>query len=216
MARAMFLRNTLSKSVDVYKNVKFSLPERWKGTRKEKICNYFLNILQDYKLAMVDIGADMKKKPLKASVYLAGLATLGIMVKTNPNETNFRCQLVDHTTDLMMIGNAIRNPTSSSYIEDQTKLAMKGCLKYQSLVFFSVMYRTDFSSEVGLYEARCKLVKPHWTEFHKSVVDVGLFGRWIFLDKAMQDFDINPNDWKEDGRPKRADFIPMTEIKVLQ
>ncbi|KAK3594578.1 hypothetical protein CHS0354_006267 [Potamilus streckersoni] len=216
MSRAMFLRNTVSKSVDVYKNLKISFPERWKGTRKEKICNYFLNILQDYKMAMADIGADMKKKPLKASFYLAGLATLGIMVKTNPSEQSFRCQLIDNTTDLMMIGNAIRNPKSSSHIEDQNKLALKGCLNYQSLLFFSVMYRTEFSSEVGLYEANCKFVKPHWTEFHKSVVDVGLFGRWIYLDKAMKDFDINPYDWKEDGTPKQAAFIPMTEIKVLQ
>ena len=63
------------------------------------------------------------------------------------------------------------------------------------------MCEANYSSELGIYEAKCKYIKPHWTEFHKTIIDVGVFGRWRNLEASMKDYDVNPEEWKEDGTP---------------
>lgn len=36
----------------------------------------------------------------------------------------------------------------------------------------------------------------------ERVVDVGFLGHWWMMERRMKDFDINPNEWDEQGRPR--------------
>lgn len=145
----------------------------------------------------------MKKRPVKSSIYVSLLATTGVLIKTNPGAKEFQSRLIESVTDLMLVGDLIRNPVSEKAIDTIVDLSNQQRLKCYNLGICSIMCIKNCSPEVGLYAATCKHLKPHWTEFHKTIIDVGVLGRWIYLEKAMVDYDVNPEEWLEDGTPNK-------------
>jgi len=165
--------------------------------------NYLMNIVNDYKTVFVEIGQDMKRRPIKSSIYISLLTTGGVMYKTNPGAKEFHARLTESVTELMLVSDLIRNPSSAKAIDKLVELDSQTRLRCYSLGLFSIMCVKHCSPEVGLYASTCKYLKPHWTEFHKTIVDVGVFGRWIYIEKAMEDYDINSDEWMEDGTPNK-------------
>ena len=51
---------------------------------------YVLQIADDYKLALKDVGSILKGKPLKSGVFLTALGTTIYSARTNPSEVLFR------------------------------------------------------------------------------------------------------------------------------
>lgn len=143
----------------------------------------------------------MKAKPIKTSIYVSLLTGIVVLIKTNPSDTEFNARLVEHSEELMLVSDLIRNPNSEQFMRNASKLRSEGRLKCRNLYVCSLMCETNYSSELGIYEAKCKYIKPHWTEFHKTIVDFGLLGKWQNLERAMKDYDVNPEEWKEDGTP---------------
>ena len=157
--------------------------------------------MDDYKSVAIETVADMKASPVKSSFYVSLLTGIVVLIKTRPTETEFDTRLIDHSENLMLVSDLIRNPSSESFVKKATKLKCDGRLKYRNFLVCAFMCETDYSSELGIYEAKCKYIKPHWTELHKTIVDIGVFGKWYNLEAAMEDYDINPGEWKEDGTP---------------
>ena len=62
------------------------------------------------------------------------------------------------------------------------------------------MWLAGYDPAVDKFEAQSGLVKPRWVDFHKQIVDVGVLGRWHAIHKAMFEFDVNPDEWDEQGR----------------
>lgn len=162
-----------------------------------------MNIIDDYKTVAIEIGQDMKSRPIKSSIYISLITGAGVLFKTNPSVQDFNARLTESVTDLMLVGDLIRNPSSEKVVDELVELNNQRRLRCYNLGLCSLMCIKNCGPEVGLYAATCKHLKPHWTEFHKTIVDVGVFGRWVFLEKAMEDFDINPTEWLEDGRPNK-------------
>ncbi|XP_046566674.1 mitochondrial import inner membrane translocase subunit Tim29-like [Haliotis rubra] len=201
---ASAFKNHAARMAGGVKQFKPSFPEKLKGGRIEKIADYFNMIFQDYKTVVVETIQDIKKYPMKSSIYISTLAGLGLLYKTNPSETSFRTRLIHSSQDLLLVGEPIRNPTSDNHIQDLALTLKDGKLRFTSLGILTLVWRTQHSHWSGLYDAQCKQLKPQWSEFHKHVVDVGVLGKWIYLDKAMIDYDINPEEWDEDGRSKHV------------
>ena len=153
-------------------------------------------------MAIVDIVKDSKESPVKASIYIGTLFTLGTLYKTNPKERDYDQAVTESAHEMLLIGKDIRNPHTDLYLSSILEAKRDRRLRYISLFFFSLVYFDTSSHDSGIFESRCNLVKPHWTEFHKQIADVGVFGRFIYLDKAMVDFDVNTDEWTEDGRPR--------------
>lgn len=162
-----------------------------------------MNIVDDYKTVFIEIGQDMKSRPVKSSIYVSLLTTMGVLFKTNPGPQEFQKRLTESVTDLMLVGDLIRNPTSEKALDELCDLNNQKRLRCFNFGLFSLMCVRNTNPEVGLYSSTCKHLKPHWTELHKTILDVGLFGRWIYLEKAMQDYDINPDEWETDGSPNK-------------
>ncbi|XP_041360883.1 LOW QUALITY PROTEIN: mitochondrial import inner membrane translocase subunit Tim29-like [Gigantopelta aegis] len=171
--------------------------ERLKGGRMERIGNYFLNILNDYKQAFVDLGQDMKSRPIKSGIYLGLLGAFGVLVKTKPSVDSYNAELIEKAHDLLLIGDLIRNKYSDEYLRDVVSSLKDGRLRFLNLGVCRVVWRSNYSSWVKLYDAQCKQLKPRWTEFHKQVVDIGVCGRWIYLDRAMEEYDVSEDEWKQ-------------------
>ncbi|XP_061167884.1 mitochondrial import inner membrane translocase subunit Tim29-like [Saccostrea echinata] len=191
--------------------VKPTLPDKWKGGKIEKIGNYIYNIYNDYKVVAQETIQDCKNNPVKASIYISFLSFFGLLYKTNPTERDFKQELLDDAHEMLLIGEPIRNVNTDRYLCSLLEAQRDGRLRYRSLLFFSLVYFDNMSHESDLFEARCKLIKPHWKDFHKSIVEVGILGRFVNLRKAMEDYDVNPQEWNEQGMPVNP--LKLSQLK---
>ena len=73
-------------------------------------------------------------------------------------------------------------------------LDREGRLAYRSFLLFSVVYSAHENSE--LREFSKTFLAPRWLEYLDRVVDVGVLGRWHYLENAMLDYDVNEDEWK--------------------
>jgi len=71
----------------------------------------------------------------------------------------------------------------------------------QILIFLSI----DFDSNCGLYKSQCEYLTPGYLDFLDRIVDIGCLDRWWFAEKALKDYDINPEEWDEKGAPTKPD-----------
>lgn len=179
------------------------IPEKLKGGRLEKIGTYFKNIIDDYRDVAKETVKDMKEKPVKSGAYISLITASLVLWKTNPGETEYHSRLTESVTDLMLVGERIRNPKSEAVINQLASYANDGRLRCYNIGICSLMCLKSHGPEVKLYSANCKYVQPHWTEFYKTIVDVGVFGKWVKLEEAMKDFDVNPDEWIADGQPNK-------------
>jgi len=92
---------------------------------------------------------------------------------------------------VLLLSDLTRNSTADQYVNSVMQLFNEDRIRWMNCVFFTVIYRSEFSLADSTYEARCKILKPRWWQFHERVVDVGAFNLWFKLDKAMIDYDVN-------------------------
>ena len=175
--------------------------------------DYAKGILDDYKSVAVETWNDMKERPIKSTVYISLIVGVVVLIKTNPAEKDFYTKVTENYIQLMLVGEPIRNKTSVSSISHIANEASEFRLRYYNFGLFSLICSRPYGPQVDLYEANCKYVKPHWTEFHKSIVDIGVLGTWINLEKAMQNYDVQPEEWLPDGQPneKYGGFIERNQ-----
>lgn len=166
------------------------LPQ-FENLKQRKLGRSAYNIYVDYKAVFVDFVKGMKNKPLKTSIWAAGLGGVYMVYRFNPNERDYFDSLMDNSVELLQIAKTIRNPTSDAYNQDILKFYNEGRLKRQSFLLFSVMLVDDFSQDADNYEKHCYYTKPRWIYLWKKVIDVGLLGHWIKLEQSMDDFDVN-------------------------
>lgn len=164
---------------------------------------YFKNILSDYRDVAIETVKDMNERPFKSGTYISLITATVVLWKTNPGEKEFHSRLTESVTDLMQVGERIRNPKSESYVNQMANYANDGRLRCYNLGVCSLLCLKSHAPEVKLYSANCKYIQPHWTEFYKTIVDVGVFRKWIKLEEAVKDFDVNPEEWTDDGQPNK-------------
>lgn len=162
-------------------------------------------------MAMQETIQDCKERPVKASIYISLLTFVGVLYKTNPSERDFRQELIEDAQEMLLIGEPIRNVKTDRYLCSLLEAQRDGRLKYQSLILFSFVYFDKLSHEADLFEARCNLIKPHWKDFHKSIVEIGALGKFWNLRKAMIDYDINLEEWDEQGMPVNP--LKLSQLK---
>ena len=158
---------------------------------------YLLGIANDYKEAGQDILKDMKDKPLKSAFYIGTLSTLIYFCRHNPTEDSFREQLQNNANDLLLLSDLIRNPVSDSHVQKLISGYNEGVVRRLNLGVCSLMWLDNYDPQVDLYKAQCKPLKVGWLEMRERIVDIGVLERWIYMEKAMIDYDVNPAEWEE-------------------
>jgi len=159
---------------------------------------YFGNIYNDYRTVAVEAAEDAKQHPFKTSAYFTLLAIAGYFMRTNPTRHQFDSQLTECANDIATVGDPIRNPSSEQHIQHLVCCANAGLLRRTTFGVFSLMWIDNYDPAVDVYEARCKLLKVGWFEWPERVIDIGVLGRWIWLENAMIDYDVNPEEWKDE------------------
>ena len=125
----------------------------------------------------------------------------------NPNERSFTDQHLRYSHDLGSVyATSIRNPASAKWHTDLNRDANAGLLRFWNFGLFTLLWRADYAPEVGHIKAKCKYLEPGYLDVFTQgrVIDVGFMDRWWLTDKAMADYDVNPDEWDEQGRPSKA------------
>lgn len=159
---------------------------------------YFKLIAYDYREVAIETGQSMKARPIRSGLILSSLGGWIYLTKTNPSESAFHSQLVEHRLDLLLVGSPIRNPESDEHLNHIAECYNAGLLRRFTFGICSIIWLDRFDPKVDMYEARCKDMKVGWVEMFNRVVDFGIHNRWRFLDMAMMDYDINPGEWPEE------------------
>ncbi len=179
------------------------LPDKWRGGRIERFTNYWKGVARDYKEAGEEIVQGCQKRPLKAATLSSVLGALGFAAATNPDERDYNARFVENCLELMCVPDSIRNSNSERWHDDVWKMRSGLNIRRMNLLLCSVMWRDEESSKVGLYNARCDYLKPGYLDIFKDrLVDVGFLGKWWLMEDRMKDFDVNPDEWDELGRPR--------------
>jgi hypothetical protein len=165
----------------------------------EKMRIFFKHLYTDYKDVLVDAIADAKAKPRKAVFYLSLLGGVGYCMVTNPTVRSYKQDVTKFDTELSLVSTAVRNPRATRYLQDIRKMEMRGIQRFQSIGIATLVWRDNEDKANGVYHSSCKYVKPRFSEIlTERLVDVGFIGKWWALQKNMQDFDVNPQEWNED------------------
>ncbi|CAL1535564.1 unnamed protein product [Lymnaea stagnalis] len=162
-----------------------------------RLGNYFGNILNDYKTVGLETVQDIKDSSVKASVYLTGFVAAGILIKSNPTASDLNNTLIESAHELSLVGSAIRNKDSDSFVDSLRSAQRDGRLHHTNLGLVSLVWLSDHRDELDLYAAQCKYTHLPWYEFHKRVVDIGVLGKFVTLSRKMQNYDVSTDEWKE-------------------
>ncbi|KAI5703912.1 hypothetical protein M8J76_001385 [Diaphorina citri] len=168
-----------------------------KTTRVGKWIQYWKNVYRDYKTVFMDIGTQMKENPGKSSLKILGLSSLGYCTWANPDADNYFTQVLENHLRLVMVPNSIRNASSEKYIHTLETYHNLNLLRHQTFGIFSIVFKEDFSDHLEVYKKQCDYLHPSYLAYLKErIVDVGFLNHWYFMAKAMENYDVNPEEWK--------------------
>jgi len=176
---------------------RLTLPDKYKGGRLEKWGNYWQGVYADYREVARDVVTDARQKPYKAMAITAGLGLLTCSLKTNPDEESFRDNLLNSSNSLLLLDDSIRNRTSANHVSFLFRCYNEGLIRRFNFGVCSVMWIDNYDAACGLYAAQCPYLTPSYLRFYERIVDVGALGFWFILPARMNEFDINPDEWKE-------------------
>ncbi|XP_053147791.1 mitochondrial import inner membrane translocase subunit Tim29 [Hemicordylus capensis] len=168
----------------------------WERLRTGRLASWWKSLLHDYAEACKEVALGVRQRPGKASLYLSLLAAAVGCSLHSPCEASFEASLLEASGTLLLLSPWIRSNSSEEHVQRLMKLKNRGQLRFQSLLFFSLMYEVPFDASADLYQVHCKYLKPRWTEFPKCVLDVGFWGRWWVLHSKMQNSDINDEEFQ--------------------
>lgn len=153
--------------------------------------DYLRNVYVDYKTVLLETAVAVQQKPHKGLLGFGIISSMYYAYRTNPSLNDFICALNANRLRVLLLSDLIRNPTADQYLNSVMQLFNEDRIRWMNCVFFTVIYRSEFSRADSTYEARCKILQPRWWQFHERVVDVGAFNLWFKLDQAMIDYDVN-------------------------
>ncbi|XP_034997162.1 mitochondrial import inner membrane translocase subunit Tim29 [Zootoca vivipara] len=168
----------------------------WGRFRTGRIASWCKSLLHDYAEACKEVVLGVRQRPGKAGLYLSLLAGAVGCSLHSPCESSFEASLLEASGTLLLLSPWTRSSSSEGHVQRLTKLRNRGQLRFQSLLFFALMYEAPFDAGADLYQVHCKYLKPRWMEVPSQVLDVGFWGRWWVLHSKMRDPDINEEEFQ--------------------
>ena len=190
----------------------FSVPDKYKGGKIEKVANYLKNLYTDYAEASKDVLKGCRERPFKASIY----ATIGLSLlylnQNRPNEQHFQDNFVRVFHDLSLVGDANRNKSSQSHCDRIMSNQNYGTLRFTNLGIATLVWEDNYDSSVGNFRSQCSYMQPTYLDILQTrIVDIGFNGRWRKFDEIMVDYDVNPDEWDNQGKP----IYPDNQLKPM-
>ena len=201
-------RKTESSEVALEKEVTLSKKQRIvkylrevKEKKTEQSVNYLKMVKHDYSEALMEVRDGARAKPVRASIYSSVFGFCLYAGFTNPNERDFHSNFMSYCHELRQVSDAIRNPGAQRLIDYESRAYNAGLIRRLNFGIGSLMWIDDYDERMGLYASRCDYLRPSWSDMRHRVVDVGFLGKWWISEKKMVEFDVNNEEWNEDGSP---------------
>ena len=167
--------------------------------------NYVILVLTDYQTVAKETLVQMKKQPIKTSIYAVLAGSIVVCYKKNPHYQNYIEARRSYANDMLMCVTGY-NKKSEFYLNSLNKLEYCNRLEYRSFLIFSLIMDQSFCASESTYEKQCtQLNNPSkWNVFNYTnkfvkflsrIVDVGFFDNWYFLNKNLVDYDVDDSEW---------------------
>ena len=170
------------------------------GGRMERWGQPLRVIAQDYVEVVKDAYKDAKARPFKTLVYaLIGGCFVGTW-KTRPDADSYLDCLLEHCNEFHLCSRVVRNTQTHAYLEDIVTKLSRDEIQYKNFGFFTVVLEREHTPVCKNYHVACKYLRMRWWTRWARVVDVGVWGRWRALNRAIVDYDVNEDelaDWLE-------------------
>ena len=154
------------------------------------------NIIFDYAEVIKDIGFDSKKHPVK---YLTWCLLGGVIVafhKKRPDLKSYESEVLEYSNELGLCAASSINLSTKRYIDDVSTLLCDGCITHVNLGICSLIVRRPYSIHCSNYHQVCSHLQSRIWTFHHRVIDIGIWNKWLVLNKTMVDFDVNNEEFK--------------------
>lgn len=177
---------------------KLRIPYNLRNGRLKKLFDYFEQVFDDYYHVGKDVIQDCKDRPVRAGIISSFLVGSVVAFKTNPTLESYYDQMILEQNEMCLVDPTVRNASSYNYLFNQCQLSNQGSLRRLNMLFFSILWRAEYPRLSGLYVANCKYLEPKYISYlTERVVDVGFLGRWWILAQSLEDFDVNPEEWRD-------------------
>ena len=146
-------------------------------------------------LDYVEVGKDVARGTLQRPIRSILYGLIGGLVITawrkNPDYASFENDVLEYSNELSLCSKPLRNPRAQAYIERLIGLKSDGYLRHISFGVFSIMILRSVSPSCKNYHEVCPYLQPRLWTVYERVVDVGVWGKWLLLERHMVDFDVN-------------------------
>ena len=154
-------------------------------------------ILDDYVAVSKDLASTARQRPLRTLLYLA---TGGILVTTwkkRPDLDGYINDILEYSNEIGQCSEAIRNSRAQSYIGRIIRLNSDGYLRYINLGLVAIVMERSSAPACKNYHETCKHLQPGMLSAWHRVIDVGLWGHWLQLERNMVDFDVSEDEFRK-------------------
>lgn len=183
------------KSLKLPSKFDFQIPERAKGTVVEKWIKYWEGLINDYVEVFRDTAEESRNKPLKTAALVAAGSFITFAIYNNPTEQDYRDRVIYYQNLYGLVGKPIRNPGAEVYLKSLENSFNYRLIRRFSLGVCSVIWLDNYDPGLGIYKAQCEYLKPKYVTFHERIIDIGFLNKFWALEKNMEDYDVNPNEW---------------------
>lgn len=152
-------------------------------------------IVTDYVEVSKDVGAELKRSPVKSLLWLLlGGAITACHVKC-PSLSCYKSEVINYCNELGMCAERTRSQHAKHYVDQVSTLLTDGHIKYVNFGVCAIVMQAPNSSRCFNYHETCTHLQPRIWTFSDRVIDIGVWNNWLALRKAMVDFDVNENEF---------------------
>ena len=170
---------------------RWDLRRRNAVTRVSKWGHPLKAILLDYIEVTKDLLIEARQRPLKTVVYLFTGSLVVTTWRKRPNYASYLKEVMEYSNEMGMCNESLINPQAKRYIDNVIMLNADGRLRYVNLGLCGIVIRRSYSPYCANYAETCEYLQPRIWKTFERIVDIGVWGRWVQLEKRMVDFDVN-------------------------
>lgn len=170
---------------------KFVLPEKYKGTFVEKWATYWKSLYADYRGMVTDLVVEIQEKPRKALYITSGIVVAWQLAKHNPDESDFKEDLLRYSNELMQVSEACQNPRTVQHFKYLNSCYNHNVLRVANLGLASLLWVDDYDDACDAFKTNCEYTQPSYFSVLQRTVDIGFMGKWWNIYRKYQNFDVN-------------------------